>query len=151
MEDVPEPERTSDLLVSLASWNPKHCQGQEYILDAFHRDCVLRFGTLAHSHLLLVLRCWRRRARWNLVNEDGLPLYSTPDGRLDVAAAVAAENLREMAASINDGLMMEVLSWRMLKEEPEAASLISTALNKGSALALRTSEIQAVAVLNGDK
>ena len=44
---------------------------------------------------------------------------------------------------------MEVLSWRMDIEEPTAASAISQALNKGHQLALRTTELTAVAVLRG--
>ena len=36
-------------------------------------------------------------------------------------------------------------------EEPTAASVISQALNKGNKLALRTTELTAVAVLKGDR
>ena len=44
---------------------------------------------------------------------------------------------------------MEVLSWKMLVEEPTAASLISQALNKAHSMALRTSELTALNVLTG--
>ena len=47
------------------------------------------------------------------------------------------------------GLMMEVLSWKMLSEEPTAASLISQALNTAQNVALRTSELTALKVLSG--
>ena len=45
---------------------------------------------------------------------------------------------------------LEVLNWKMDLEEPTAASSISQALNKGHQLALRTSELTAVAVLKGE-
>ena len=44
---------------------------------------------------------------------------------------------------------MEVLSWKMMVEEPTAASLISQALDTGHHLALRTSELTAMSVLSG--
>ena len=41
------------------------------------------------------------------------------------------------------------MSWKMLVEEPTAASLISQALNKANSMALRTSELTALNVLTG--
>ena len=45
---------------------------------------------------------------------------------------------------------MERLSYKMLVEEPGAAGLISTALNKGHEAACKTSELTALAVLSGE-
>ena len=45
---------------------------------------------------------------------------------------------------------MEVLSWKLTVEEPGGASLISQALNTGSGLALRTTELTALSVLSGE-
>ena len=45
---------------------------------------------------------------------------------------------------------MEQLSWKMDVEEPNAASVISQALNKGHSLALRTTELTALNVLKGE-
>ena len=50
---------------------------------------------------------------------------------------------------LRDGLSMGVLSWKMLVEEPTAASLISPAFNKAHSMALRTSELTALNVLTG--
>jgi hypothetical protein len=44
---------------------------------------------------------------------------------------------------------MEVLSWKILLEEPGACSFISQAWNKSSTLALRTSEITAISAIAG--
>ena len=63
-------------------------------------------------------------------------------------AAVAACD-DDLDRVLKDGLEMEVLSWKMLVEEPTAASLISQALNKVQSMALRTSELTALNVLTG--
>ena len=44
---------------------------------------------------------------------------------------------------------MEVLSWEIRKKGPTARSLISQALNEAQQMALRTSELTALAVLTG--
>ena len=63
-------------------------------------------------------------------------------------SAVAAKDA-DLAQLLTEGLLMEVLSWKLYKEEPAACTLISQALNSGQALALRTSEFTALAVLSG--
>ena len=63
-------------------------------------------------------------------------------------SAVAAKDA-DLANLLTEGLEMEVLSWRLYKEEPAACSLISQALNSGQTFALRTSELTALAVLSG--
>ncbi len=49
----------------------------------------------------------------------------------------------------NDGLEMEVLSYKIYMEEPQACSLISQALNCGNEVALKTTELTALAVQTG--
>ena len=63
-------------------------------------------------------------------------------------AAVAARD-ESLATLLKEGLLMEVLSWKLYTEEPSACSLISQALNSGQQVALRTSELTALAVLTG--
>ena len=46
-------------------------------------------------------------------------------------------------------MRMEILSWKMCTEEPTACSLISNALNNAQNMALRTSELTAMAMLTG--
>ena len=70
-----------------------------------------------------------------------------PDGSF-YNAAVAARDA-DLERILRDGLLMEVLSWKMLVEEPTAASLISQALNTSQNMALRTSELTALNVLSG--
>ena len=71
----------------------------------------------------------------------------SPDGTFNSAAVAAGdEGLQRV---MRDGLDMEVLSWKMMIEEPTAASLISQALNTAHNMALHTSELTALSVLSG--
>ena len=68
---------------------------------------------------------------------------------LEVAAAVAAENIQELVIC-SKGLVMERCSWKMDVEEPTASGVISAALNLKNAAALRTTELTAMSVLSGE-
>ena len=107
------------------------------------RDIV--YGTLSHSHLLMVLLCLQKGAEWQMP-ERWAHLVG-PGGKLDVAAVAAADS--QLADLLEHGLEMEVLSWKIYKEEPSACSLISQALNSGHTLALNTTELTALSVLMG--
>ena len=56
----------------------------------------------------------------------------------------ASTNGKELHAIVHDGLLCEVLSWKMDVEEPNAAAIISTAMNEVSSMAMRTTEFQAM-------
>ena len=76
-----------------------------------------------------------------------LSKFLNPDGTFNSAAVAACdEGLQRV---MRDGLDMEVLSWKMMIEEPTAASLISQALNTAHNMALHTSELTALSVLSG--
>ena len=70
-----------------------------------------------------------------------------PDGSFHNAAVAACD--ADLDRVLRDGVVMEVLSWKMCVEESTAASLISQALNNAHQLAFRTSELTAMAVLRG--
>lgn len=132
----------------LSTWNEKHCRCSE-LLDRCFADSDITYGTLSHSHLLLVLLCWASGGKWDLRDNEGAPRFCDSDGRLDLSAVAEYENATEMLLSIKEGLKMEVLSWKINVEEPTACSMISQALNKGHEAALRTGELTALAVLTG--
>ena len=67
-----------------------------------------------------------------------------------MSAVAEYDNAKEMLVVLQEGMLMEVLSYKMDIEEPDAASIISQALNKGQDAALRTTELTAVAVLKGE-
>ena len=76
--------------------------------------------------------------------------YCVANGELSATAAAKTQNGAELAELLDEGILCEILSWRMDTEEPTAAATISQALNKGTDLALRTTELTAVAVLKGE-
>ena len=72
------------------------------------------------------------------------------EGRLDVDTAVAADgNFAELKPIVTQGLLVEVLSWKINVEEPGACSVICAALNAANQVALRTTELTAISVLSG--
>ena len=53
----------------------------------------------------------------------------------------------DLADVLSQGLLMEVLSWKLTQEEPQGCSQIIQALNMGNEIALATSEATALATL----
>ena len=135
---------------SYSEYNQRRCRGQSNLDKCFGIDSEVRYGTLSHSHLLLVLLSWLNGAQWGLTDEEKKAVVVDQHGRLDLSAAVAAENLVELHKACQEGLTMEVLAWQINVEEPGACSLISRALNMGTELALRTTELTALSVLSGE-
>ena len=72
------------------------------------------------------------------------------NGRLCVENIIKHNNGKELGEAVQEGMRVEILSWKMDVEEPGAASIISQALNEGHAKALCTTELTAVAVLKGE-
>ena len=93
-------------------------------------------GMLSRCHLLLSLLCCSVGAVMDLVNPDGTTLWCDSDGRLDLAAV--AEKDPALSKILSEGLLVEVLSWKIMEEQPTACSLIAQALNKGHQAALKT-------------
>ena len=83
----------------------------------------IMYGALSHSHLLLVLLSLANGADWKVGDELNLSKLLDPDGSFSNAAVAAYDD--DLDRVLRDGLLMEVLSWKMLVEEPTAASLIS--------------------------
>ena len=154
VEDIPSKELSavagsSAVAESYQEYNCRRCAGSGYLEKCFVESNVL-YGTLSHSHLLLVLLCWLGGAQWELVDAEKALFTLDATDRLDLQAAVAVENLQELVKTCQEGLLMEVLSWKIKTEEPTACSLISRALNMGNEVALKTTELTAVAVLSGE-
>ena len=147
VQEVP-PEHRVDAYQTYKAFNLAHCDNVVQVA-CFSADSDTLYGTLSHSHLLLGLLAmgngaqWEWPARWRHVFEKGHRRCGMPD--LTAVAALDAQ----LATLLRDGLYMEVLSWKIYKEEPTACSVISQALNSNQQLALQTSELTALAVLTG--
>ena len=75
--------------------------------------------------------------------------YCNADGNLSATAVAGSPNGKELAEILEEGVVVEVLAWEMDVEEPMAAGIISRALQKSHELALRTTELSALATLKG--
>ncbi len=151
VQEVPASERRTDPLspdkpyVTYKALNLDRSNRSHLLRTCFNALSDTMYGTLSHSHLLLVLLAiltgapWAWPPKWREI--------FNASGPLDMAAVAAKDP--GLSSLLTGGLDMEVLSWKMWMEEPSACSLISQALNSGHTLALRTSELTALAVLSG--
>jgi len=132
------------------AYNKRKTSAVAALQTCFNKTLAMSYGTLSHSHLLLILLAMSTGAKWPILKGsqyESLKKLQDPDGRWNMAALTAKdENFKEL---IKNGLRMEVLSWKMLIEEPDACSLISQAMQKGCEFALRTSEITALSAVAG--
>ena len=138
--------------VSASTYNITASKKDELLVTCFQEPFNdVRNTLLGHNHMMLVLRAFLTRAKWDLPPIEKKNLVFCDDkGHLDITAVAAHENGIQAQMVLNDGIDCEVLSWRMDVEEPGAAEIISQALNKGNDIAMRTTELTAVAVLKGE-
>ena len=152
-----------DMPIDIArSRGPTHESGSAYNLrqsqkDEFLKTCFaapysdVRGLLLAHNHMMLILRAFLAKALWNLpANEAKGIVYCDKHGNLSIPAVAEHPNLKQLAELLAEGINVELLDCKMDIEEPSAASIISQSLNIEQELALRTSELTAVAVLRGE-
>ena len=138
--------------VSGATYNRKKCAEDELLITCFEPPCdAVNMQWLSHNHMLIVCRAFMTGAKWDLPPNEAKGITFCDDkGRLSLTAVAAHPNGKELGEVIAAGLDCECLSWKMDIEEPSAASVISLALNRGHEIALRTTELTAVAVLKGE-
>ena len=105
-------------------------------------------GTLAHTHLLLVLLSIAKGAKWDTTDDDGNAKFPCDaSGHIDTAAVTAKDEV--LTLILQQGLDMEILSYKIYIEEHGACDLISNAMNRGNKLALKSTELQALSTLTG--
>ena len=138
--------------ISASKYNRDASMKDELLVSCFkepHHHVLYKL--LGHNHIVIVLRAFRTGAKWELkVDANKISSYADAAGRLSPAAVADSPNGKQLREVLDSGLNCEVLSWKMDVEEPTAASIISQALNKGHELAMRTTELTAVAVLKGE-
>ncbi len=152
VQEVPAEEQGHDPLLhghkyeTYSQYNARSC-GQGALKPCFPcgEGQDILYGTLSHSHLLLVLLSTMHGSQWEMPH--ALEKLLDKNGCIDYAAVEAFD--KGFTNLCNDGLEMEVLSYKIYMEEPQACSLISQALNCGNEVALKTTELTALAVLTG--
>ena len=137
---------------SASTYNIEASGKDEFLTTCFQvpYDDV-RHTLLSHNHILLVMRAFLTRAKWDLQACQGKAIaFCDADGKLSLTAVAACANGKELGEVMAEGMHAEVLSWKMDVEEPTAAGIISQALNEPQKMSMRTSELTAVAVLRGE-
>ena len=116
VEDVPFHERFEELQSRLVScpqstfesvleYNIKQCD-HPFLIRCFNAQSDAMYGTLSHSHLLLVLVSLANGADWKVDDEPHMSKFLHPDGSF-IPVAVAAYDT-ELGRVLKYGLMMEV-------------------------------------------
>ena len=140
--------------------------GSEYNKAASLKDDLLQtcfqepysnvqYKLLGNNHMMLTIRAFMTKAEWKLAPIEQKFLGKSikacdENGKLCLTAVAATENGKELVQVINEGLDVEVLSYKMQVEEPSAAAVISAALNKCSDFAMKTTEWAALNTLRGE-
>ena len=136
---------------SASSYNARKSSADELLATCFESPYdKVSHTMLAHNHVMLVLRAFLTKAAWNLDEIPNVIKFCDAEGRLSIAAVAERANGKELAEMMAEGINCEVLTFQMEIEEPKAATTISEALNHPNTLAMRTSELTAVAVLKGE-
>ena len=110
------------------------------------------YGTLSHTHLLLVLLSIRNGAAWPLEKlgaefQDLAKYKDGKDGPWKWSAV--ADQDADLKECVELGLTWEVLSFQLYLDNPAGASMISNALNKQNGIGMTSSEITALNVVCG--
>ena len=136
-----------------SQYNKQESSKDEILKGLFDEPfCNVQYNLLSHNHMSLVLLAFVTKAKWNLQAIEQKKMNRTinfcdASGHLCVTAVAATANGQELAEVVREGVECEVLSWKMEVEEPDAASVISTALNKFSETAMKTTEWSALYTL----
>ena len=138
--------------VSGLTYNKVESEKDELLKTCFAQPHdEVHYTLLAHNTIMLVCRAWLQKAKWDIPFDPKRSItYCDDKGRLSLAAVAEIANGKQLVVACEEGFLVEVLSWKMDVEDPKAASIISLALNTGHTLAMRTTELTAVAVLKGE-
>ena len=120
-------------------FNMKSCDGDER-LEPSVEGLTMSYGSLSHSHLNQVFKNVLGR-----VPVTGLKI-SNSNGRLDIN--ILEEVDKDFARYCKDGLLWDVLSYKIQEEEPDGLNVIQAALNSKNAMALAQHEMEAIASLS---
>jgi hypothetical protein len=124
---------------SFTKFNQDHARGDSSLADVRGH---IQFGTLGHTHVNQVLRNVLCGATCSL---DICSKVLDRDGRLSLDLVRSQD--AELASCCEVGLEWEVLSHMMDIEEPNAADLISRALNMKNSSCMQSHEMEARACL----
>ena len=96
---------------SMSAYNTTHSKADELLVTCFDDGSDVRYGTLSHSHMLLVLRAWLTKAKWDIPENTDLRLVFCDNlGQPSLSAVAAHGNAVELHAVLAEGVVVEVLN-----------------------------------------
>ena len=105
----------SDTLLTASTYNAEQCSKDELLLHCFDvpYDNV-RYSMLSHNHIMMVMRGFLARAKWDLpAHVEKKLFYCDSEGRLSATAVAASANGKELGEMLLEGIACEVLSSKM--------------------------------------
>ena len=119
---------------TVAAFNERVCEGEPGLAPVMAG--VIAFGSLSHSHLNQILK--------NIKAGVPAPVPAICDlsGKLSIQRLQAIDS--PFAAAVTAGLLWEILGHEIDQEEPEACSIIQSALNAKNSVFMVAHEMQAV-------
>ena len=149
VQEIPESHRPEGWETSF-EWNKRNVACTMLAKCFPSEAAVAAYCTLSHSHLLLTLLCWLFGVKWDIPDGPFASKWKRVLGEFGNLKRDAVASIEpELTETLDKGLDMEILNWKIQIEEPTAARMISQALNKGHTRALETTELTAMAVLSG--
>ena len=91
--------QTSTVFESALTYNQSHCSKDEILVTCFQAPYdVVRVNNLAHNHIMLVLRAFATRAKWDLpVCEEKGIIYCDVHGKLSITAVAGSRRGLELS------------------------------------------------------
>ena len=139
--------------MSIEEYNRSKSKGIPVFDKLWEGHTGMYYGTLSHTHLLLVLLSVRNGAAWPLTKipvkfrKELEKFKDGPDGPWKWSAV--ADYDADIKDIFDAGMTWEIMDHKLYLEEPAGASMISVALNKQNTVGLAVSEITALNVVCG--
>ena len=150
VEECPGTERPKGI-ESGSAYNRRKCSADQLLATCFKAPYdIVEYLMLSHNHMMMVLRAVLTQAKWDLEEIEDVIKFCDAEGLLSKAAVAESANGKELAEVIDEGILCEVLGYKMDIEEPTAAGIISEALNFPNSIHMRTSELSAISMLKGE-
>ena len=123
----------------IGDYNTKACEGNDQLASSVE-GMAMNYGSLSHSHLNQVFK--NILARLSIAGAK----ITNQLGHLDLKLLEEVDQV--FAKYCADGLLWDILSYKIQTEEPEALNIIQAACNSKNAIALIPHEIEAISNLS---
>ena len=121
-------------------FNARACDGNEK-LAAMVDGIVVAYGSLSHSHLNQLFKNILAKLPLGVVS-----ITNSTTGKVDIK--LLEERDQMFAKYCKDGLVWDILSHKIIDEEPEGLNIIQAACNCKNAIAMIPHEMEAIASLS---